>query len=90
MATNHIPIDVTKRHGARLNNVIANLRAGLSGLQELTPIITAMVDGSSYTEVESKFGLESGDGEALYNLVSGAKAELEADSNFGNLINWVG
>jgi hypothetical protein len=76
MADNFIPLDITKRLGNQLRTVIDTLRAALDGLEKHTETMTQQTDGTIWTTVEQEYGVPAGEGEAVYNLVSGAQAAV--------------
>ena len=39
-----------------------------------------MIDGTDYTDLEQKLGLQAGDGELVYNLTAGVVAGLDSSA----------
>lgn len=86
--SDYIQIDTTVPggKGSGLSNTIASGRTFRDGLQNFKGQMEEMVVGGSFTEVETRFGLASGDGETVYNLVAGALADMEASDGIGQLL----
>lgn len=91
MTTNYIPVNAQAPggKGSALSNGIGSLRQGRDTLRNLKAQMETMIDGGSYAEVETLFGLTTGDGEAAYNLVAGALADMEDSDALGQLLSRV-
>lgn len=88
MAINYITVDREKSLGNQTIAIVNTLREYQDKLRQLKEIMDNMTDGTDYTKIEAQFGLVTGKGQPLYNLVAGATSELAVDSNFVNLIDW--
>ncbi len=86
----YIPLTAsyTQRVGS-LQQWIAQLAQVWGQGQQLAGVLNAMVTNGSYTQIETLFGLSTGQGETLYNLVVGANAAINV-SAVTQLINEVG
>lgn len=78
MAVDHISIDQTKRLGARLRRLVDKQRGELDEMIALKAIMDECVDGTDYTEIAVRFGIGSttAEGQAVYNLLTGALAAI--------------
>lgn len=89
MAVNIITVDQSKRQGGQLLTIIETLRRAQDELRQHKEMMENMTDGVTYAAIETQYGAGVGKGTPLYNLVVGATAELAADSNLANLLDWV-
>lgn len=89
MAVNIITVDQSRRMGGELLNIIAALRENQDRLRQHKELMDNMTDGVTYSAIETQYGVPAGKGDELYNLVAGASAELAADSNLTNLLDWI-
>jgi len=88
MPVNYITIDRSKNMGGELLNIIEQLRLYQDKLRQHKELMDNMTDGVTYLNIETQYGVATGKGDDLYNLVAGAVSELAADTNFLNLIDW--
>jgi hypothetical protein len=88
MAINYITVDRSKQMGADLLNIIETLRLYQDKLRQHKELMDNMTDGVTYTNIETQYGIATGKGDETYNLVAGTVAELAADTNFSQLIDW--
>ena len=65
-----------------LRRVVDDFTGAQHRLATLKADFDQMVNGADYTPLEAALGLTAGQGVIVYNLVSGASAELAADVNF--------
>lgn len=91
MAINNITIDLTtgKRLAFKLRETVDQLQKYEEMLAALKAAMDQMTDGVSYATIETEFALPTGKGVTVYNLVTGASAELAADSNLEQLKSWL-
>lgn len=74
------------------NNLQSTLNTLASQYYRLVKIKANMdnlTDGVSFTALESTYGIPTGKGQTVYNLVAGSVAELAADVNTMNLLSWI-
>jgi hypothetical protein len=90
MATTFIPINTGQRLGQQLRSAVDQLQAAKQALTKLKAIMDTQVNGSDYSMVESQFGLQAGQGQTCYNLVSGAGGDLAGSTNVTELLAWCG
>jgi hypothetical protein len=90
-AKNFIQVNTGQRLGNQLRNTLDNLRASKDQLAKLKAIMDQQIldDPSLYSVLEQQFGLQTGDGQACYNLVAGVVADL-AGANESSLLNRLG
>lgn len=89
MPVNYITVDQSKRMGAELLAIVEQLRSSQDKLRQHKEMMDNMTDGITYANIETQYGIPTGKGDDLYNLVAGAVSELAADTNFTNLLDWV-
>lgn len=90
MPNNYIQISVTPQLGRELFNIICQLANIRGRLEQLKLDADNMTDGVSYTTIETAFGIPTGKGQSVYNLLAGTLSDLNASVNMANLLNWVG
>jgi hypothetical protein len=76
MAVQYINIDSTKRLGSDLRQAVNYGTSFEQQLDKLQDVMETMIDGTDYSRLETEFGLATGKGETVYNLVTGALAAL--------------
>jgi hypothetical protein len=76
MAVQYISIDSTKRLGSELRQAVNYGTAFEQQLDKLKDIMDTMIDGTDYSRLETDFGLATGKGETVYNLVTGSLTAL--------------
>jgi hypothetical protein len=89
MAINYITVDAARKQGGELLSIIDNLRYYQDRLRQEKEKMENMTDGITYTAIETQYGIPTGKGDEVYNLVTGATAELAADTNFVQLLDWI-
>jgi hypothetical protein len=89
MAINYITVDRARQQGGELLSVIESLRYYQDKLRQEKEKMENMTDGITYTAIETQYGIPTGKGDEVYNLVTGATAELVADTNFVQLLDWI-
>lgn len=75
MARDFIKIDTvasTQKYGGRLVQAKNTLREAYELLTELKAVMDHATDGSVWTDLEALFGAPAGQGQTVYNLVTGA------------------
>lgn len=92
MTTAYIKTDTTKRLGADLRQTVHALKETRSDARELKAVMETMIDYElqnndplKFAVLETEFGLPTGAGETVYNLVAGSLVSLEA-SDVNNVI----
>lgn len=65
------------------------LAMGRDQIRLLKEAMDQMIDGSDYTMLETAFGLSTGNGQTVYNLVAGTLADLNADVSLSSLISYL-
>lgn len=88
MAINYITVDRSRQMGNELLNIIEMLRLYQDKLRQQKELMDNMTDGTDYTAIETQYGVQTGKGDETYNLIAGTVAELAADTNFSQLIDW--
>lgn len=89
-AHNFIQINAGQRLGQQARGNVDQFRAVKNGLSALKADMDQMVlDDATYAGVESQLGLQSGDGQAFYNLVAGVVSDL-GGANTTNLLGRCG
>lgn len=82
MATTYISTNTTKRLGADLRQAMHALKEVRSDVRELKAVMETMIDNGDYSLLETEFGLATGTGQTVYNLIAGSLTALEgADIN---------
>lgn len=82
MATTYISTNTSKRLGADLRQAIHALKEVRSDFRELKGVMETMIDNGDYSLLETEFGLATGTGQTVYNLVAGSLSSMEgADIN---------
>jgi hypothetical protein len=76
MATTFIPINTGQRLGGDLRRTVDLAREVLDRLEDIKRVMDTQVDGADYSQLESQFGLQTGHGDDVYNLVAGAYAQI--------------
>ena len=89
MAVNYITVDRSRQQGNDLLTIIDNLRYYQDRLRQEKEKMENMTDGATYAAIETQYGITTGKGDEVYNLVTGATAELAADVNFAQLLDWI-
>ena len=77
MAIDFIPITQTAPQGSQLKTAILSLRQAYSQLQAVLGIMTHQNDGTTFTGIESAFGLPAGKGQTVFNLVNGTVGAMQ-------------
>ena len=89
MAINYITVDHARQMGAEFLNIVETLRLYQDKLRQHKEIMDNLTDGLVYTAIETQYGLPVGKGDEVYNLTAGAVSELSADTNLGQLLDWI-
>jgi hypothetical protein len=89
MAVTYIKVDVSKRLGADLRQTIVYGTEFDERLHRLKDVMDTMIDGTDYSRLETEFGVATGKGETVYNLVAGAATDT-AGANITQLLNRLG
>lgn len=94
MAVEYIATNTSKRLGADLRQAVHALKEVRSDFRELKAVMETMIDYDpelpadspvKFATLETEFGLPTGRGETVYNLVAGSLVSLEA-SDVNNVI----
>lgn len=89
MPNNYIAINQAVLLGSNLEGAICTLSQVKARLEQIKANMDNMTDGVTFTTLESSYGIPSGKGQTVYNLVAGAVADVSASSNVVNLLNWL-
>lgn len=71
MAIDYIKIDTTSVRGANLKNAILVLRQAEELLQRELDVMNHNQDGTTWTTLETLYGLSTGKGQTVFNYVNG-------------------
>lgn len=71
MAIDFIPITLSAPQAPVLKGAILSLRQAQEQLQRVLDMMTNMEDGTTFTLIETQFGVPSGAGQQVFNLVNG-------------------
>jgi hypothetical protein len=89
MAVTYIKVDLSKRLGADLRQTVVYGEQFDERLHRLKDVMDTMIDGTDYSRLETEFGVPTGQGETVYNLVAGAATDT-AGANITQLLNRLG
>ena len=89
MATNHITVSRNSAQGADLLSIVDQFRIYQDRLRQNKEMMDAQVDGADYSAIETQFGVNSGSGQTVYNLVAGASAEVTSATNFNQMLDYL-
>ena len=90
MAKNYIGLPVSgNRLAVALFGACVNLANAKDQLLMLKNAMDQMIDGSDYTLMETAFGIETGKGQTVYNLVAGSVSELASDVSVTSLVSYL-
>lgn len=90
MPNNYIAIGQSGQLGASLQQTVNVTSQLMARLQQLKLDMDNMTDGVAFATLETAFGIPTGKGQTVYNLMAGTIADLNASSNFANLQAWLG
>ena len=91
MPNNYIAINgQVSRLGSNLYAAVCLLADAKMRIEQLKGVMDNMTDGIDYSTLEANFGITTGKGQSVYNLVTGANSEMAADTSLVNLLNWLG
>lgn len=79
MARDFIKIDVNATgaiHSVKLKNFVGTLRAAQDQGKLILDIMGHANDGTVFTDIETLFGLPTGQGQAVFNLVNGTLGSM--------------
>lgn len=74
-----------QRLQGQLRGAIAQLAAAAATLVTLSDIMSQMVSGSDYTTIETYFGLATGSGQTLHDVLGTASTDLQGSNVQGLL-----
>lgn len=77
MAQDFIAVDKTQNMGADLLTAKETLRNVTDRLQWIKDTMDHNVADPDYADIETLFGIPTGEGQTVYNLVSGTVAQLD-------------
>ncbi len=75
MARDFIPIDTAPSSATQsqlLKSTVSAMRQSLNLLMQCRGIVTHLEDGAVFTDIETRFGVPTGQGQNLFNLINGA------------------
>jgi hypothetical protein len=92
MPNNYIAVSLSGSStlGGTLYSCVNRYCSAHGTLAQLKADMDNMTDGVTFATLEAAFGIPTGKGQTVYNLVAGALADLNASSNFTNLQAWLG
>lgn len=77
MAIDFIPINLSAAQAQALKGYILTLRQAQELGQRVLDMMTNMEDGTTFTQIESSFGLPAGSGQTVFNLVNGSIGSMK-------------
>lgn len=77
MAIDFISINPTASQAQALKTYIANLRLSQELGQRCLDVMSHMNDGTTFTAVETAFGIPTGMGQTVFNLVNGSLGSMK-------------
>jgi hypothetical protein len=89
MAANHVAIDESKDLGRKIKRLVGLQREALNLMHEIKDVAEAQIDGMDYSVFEARAGIPTGKGMTVYNLVTGARTEVNV-ANVQQMLNWLG
>lgn len=88
MAIDFILVDNTKTGASQAITLKNAISIGRQFYQQMTAIrqqMTHMNDGTTFTEIETFYGLPAGQGQAIFNLVNGSVGVIEGTFQNNNI-----
>lgn len=88
MANDFILVDQTKPGASQAISLKNAINLGLQFYAQMTAIrqqMTHMNDGTTFTAIETYFGLPAGDGQLIFNLVNGSVGVIEGTFQNNNI-----
>jgi hypothetical protein len=80
MPIDNVTVNVTSSQGAQLKSLQNLINQARNLARQIAEQMNQQTDGTTFTAIETQFGLPSGDGETVYNLtvaLTGATGLLE-------------
>ncbi len=96
MARDFIPIDATQAAASQANllkQTVAIMRQALNLLTQCRAVATHLNDGTVFTDIETRFGVPAGQGQAVFNLLNGAYGSTQGTfqvSDFQTMVDKMG
>lgn len=90
MANNFIAISTTLPKGVAILNAATQLSVVRDQLTLIKAAMDNMTAAADFTLIESTFGIPTGKGQTVYNLIAGAVSTMAADTNIIDLTAWLG
>jgi hypothetical protein len=90
MATLYVPVTLGSIHADRLMSAVNTLRNAECKLSSVKQVMDAMIDGADYSELETYFGLPTGEGSSVWTNVSNALTEIQNDATVQQLMDMLG
>ena len=84
MAAQHLEPTTQTRLASTLQQMVADANRLVPEIILIKYLMDNMIAGSDYTQLETRFGLPTGQGQTVYNLVAGAWAQLGLNDNSGS------
>lgn len=66
----------TATHAPRLLFAVDRVREAIQALDEVKAVMDHSQDGSTFTDLEALFGVPSGKGQAVYDLINGTRGAM--------------
>lgn len=92
MAADFIKINTTvstQTYAATLKGVVADTRRLIDNLELLKGVMEHNIDSADYSAVETVFGLPTGNGDEVYNLVSGTLAGIKGTAQAADALTLI-
>jgi hypothetical protein len=89
MASTHIEIATQTRSSAYIRQYVDDVARVVAEGAQLVRVLNAAATGGDYTAVEALYGLPTGTGQTVYNLVVGAESTIRS-ANTTALITQLG
>jgi hypothetical protein len=86
MTNDYIPPSPTARFGPKLISARQTLRTAINQLDEVKAIMDHNGDGTTWTTIESIFGLPAGKGQIVYDLINGTLGAMRGTFQNTNAI----
>jgi hypothetical protein len=89
MALDYIVVDsstTTAKFARDLINFTRSLRSAIDQLDAVKAVMDHSNNGVSFTQIETLFGLASGQGQTVYDLVNGTRLALSGSAQNSNAL----
>jgi hypothetical protein len=76
-------------YASKLVSTSKGLRSVIDQLEEIFAVMSHNNNGSTFTQIETLFGLASGNGQAVFDLVNGTLLALKGTAQNSNAISLI-